>query len=100
MMKKFAILLATVLLASGVWGTTATAQQIEIPLRVVVDGKELYFPDAKPYVDTNNRTQIPVRFIGAALGAEVKWDKEKRQAIFEESPKIGTHTSNERRSKG
>jgi len=84
MKKKWNGLLAAVLAISLLPYQASAA--VEMPLRVVVDGKELYFPDAKPYVDENNRTQIPVRFIGEALGAEVKWDREKRQAIFEKAP--------------
>ncbi|HOM02359.1 MAG TPA: stalk domain-containing protein [Acetivibrio sp.] len=41
---------------------------------VKVNGKILDFPDAKPFIDENNRTQVPVRFVSEALGAEVEWD--------------------------
>lgn len=49
-------------------------------IRVVVDGKEVYFPDQKPYADRNNRTMVPLRAPMEALGATVEWDQEKKQA--------------------
>ena len=35
----------------------------DIPLRVVVNGQKINFPDAQPFIDTNGRTQVPVRFV-------------------------------------
>jgi hypothetical protein len=32
------------------------------------------FPDAQPYVDKNDRTLIPVRFVTESMGAEVSWN--------------------------
>ncbi len=54
----------------------------EIPLKVLVNGKKLYFPDAKPFIDENGRTQTPARFIGEELGATVPWDKDTKTATF------------------
>nr|WP_283809190.1 copper amine oxidase N-terminal domain-containing protein [Tumebacillus amylolyticus] len=31
------------------------------------------FPDAKPYIDENDRTMVPVRFIAEGMGAKVDW---------------------------
>ncbi|WP_136479691.1 copper amine oxidase N-terminal domain-containing protein [Acetivibrio thermocellus] len=55
---------------------------INIPLRVLVNGEELYFPDEKPFIDANGRTQTPARFIGEALGATVTWDANAKKAVF------------------
>ncbi|GAE90596.1 copper amine oxidase-like protein [Acetivibrio straminisolvens JCM 21531] len=55
---------------------------INIPLRVVVDEKEVDFPDAQPFIDANGRTQTPARFIGEALGATVTWDGNAKKAVF------------------
>jgi hypothetical protein len=46
----------------------------ELPLRVVVNGDKVNFPDAQPFIDENGRTQVPVRFVSEALGANVEWD--------------------------
>ncbi|NLW27906.1 copper amine oxidase N-terminal domain-containing protein, partial [Acetivibrio saccincola] len=51
--------------------TTSFAQ---LPLRVVVNGNRVNFPDAEPFIDDNGRTQVPVRFVSEALGAEVSWE--------------------------
>ncbi len=64
--------------------TTVTAPTSEVqsdtqtndqPVRVTVQGKEVVFPDAKPYIDpVTGRTMVPVRFVSEALGAKVEWD--------------------------
>jgi hypothetical protein len=43
-------------------------------IKVVVDGKQLVFPDAPAFIDSNNRTQVPVRFVMEELGCKVGWD--------------------------
>jgi len=47
---------------------------VELPIRVVVNGTKINFPDVKPFIDENSRTQVPIRFVGEALGADVVWD--------------------------
>jgi len=39
----------------------------------VVNGTKINFPDAEPFIDENSRTQVPIRFVGEALGADVSW---------------------------
>ncbi|WP_010247868.1 HAF repeat-containing protein [Acetivibrio cellulolyticus] len=47
----------------------------ERELTVKVNGSEVVFPDAKPYIDkSSNRTLIPIRFVSEKLGAQVTWD--------------------------
>lgn len=43
----------------------------EIPVHV--NNQQVYFYDQKPFVDENNRTLIPIRFVSQALGANVNW---------------------------
>ncbi len=50
---------------------------------VKIDGTAVAFPDQKPYIDSNNRTLVPMRAPMEALGATVDWDNATRQAIFE-----------------
>jgi len=50
---------------------------------VKIDGAAVAFPDQKPYIDSNNRTLVPMRAPMEALGATVDWDNVARQAIFE-----------------
>lgn len=79
MRRVLAVLLAMVL-TMGVF--VIPTQAATLTLRVVVDNNELSFPDAKPFIDSNYRTQTPARFIGEALGATVSWDKDLQQAKF------------------
>ncbi|WP_236347657.1 stalk domain-containing protein, partial [Paenibacillus plantiphilus] len=47
---------------------------LSMPLRAVVNGDRLYFPDGQPFVDKQSRIQVPIRFIAEALGVQVSWD--------------------------
>ena len=49
---------------------------------VIVDGRRVSFPDAPAFVDKNGRTQIPVRYVGKAMGMLVEWDNTARRATF------------------
>jgi len=49
------------------------ATAVESQVRVFVDGTEVQFPDQKPFVNSDNRTLVPVRFVSEALGAQVDW---------------------------
>ena len=55
---------------------------IDLPLRVVVNGEKMIFPDTQPYIDSQGRTMVPSRFVGEELGAEVSWDGAKNEALF------------------
>jgi hypothetical protein len=50
---------------------------------VKIDGAAVIFPDQKPYIDSNNRTLVPMRAPMEAMGATVDWNDDTRQAIFE-----------------
>ncbi len=52
------------------------AQQVIEPAKVVLDDKEIEFPDAQPFVDVRNRTLVPIRFVSEAIGAKVDWEDE------------------------
>ncbi|OPZ92387.1 MAG: hypothetical protein BWY74_01604 [Firmicutes bacterium ADurb.Bin419] len=49
---------------------------------VTVDGKVVNFPDAKPFIDANGRTLIPVRFVTEDLGAIVEWNQEYQEVTI------------------
>lgn len=44
---------------------------------VAVDGQLIDF-DVRPFVDENNRTLVPIRFVAQSLGHEVGWKKETK----------------------
>ncbi len=82
MKKTIAVLLIIITSMITLQNVETTAIEVELPLRIVIDGEQLMFPDAQPFIDNNNRTQTPARFIGEALGATVTWNQTKQQAKF------------------
>ena len=79
-MKKITFAIAVVLVMVALFSVFNVFG--EMPLRIVVDGERLYFPDAQPFIDSNGRTQTPARFIGEELGATVTWDGTEQKATF------------------
>lgn len=61
--------------------TFVNTMQEKMSVSVEVDGKRIEFPDAKPYINSDNRTLVPVRFIAENLGVAVEWD-EKKQEVY------------------
>lgn len=45
---------------------------------VNVGGIQVIFTDAKPFIDANNRTQVPVRAVSEMLDCDVTWDGERQ----------------------
>lgn len=43
-------------------------------INLEVDGENVNFPDAKPFVDENDRTQVPVRAVAETLGFDVSYN--------------------------
>ena len=43
-------------------------------ITVKIEGKQVYFTDAKPFINKESRTVVPLRFISEALGATVDWN--------------------------
>lgn len=73
MMKKvFAVMMVSLMLLGGVPGHAAAA---ESRLRILVNNQEISFTDAAPFIDSNSRVQVPVRYVAEALNAKVDWDK-------------------------
>ena len=59
---------------------------LECDVKVTLDGNEVYFPDAKPFIDERNRALVPIRFVSELLGCTVIWD-EKTSTVVITSPK-------------
>ena len=53
-------------------------------VKVTLDGNEIYFPDAKPFIDERDRVLVPIRFVSEALGALVDWENETRTAVIKQ----------------
>ncbi|GHU50690.1 hypothetical protein AGMMS49975_02230 [Clostridia bacterium] len=80
-MKKMIGILLSAMLIAGVC-TVAYAADTDNTITVIVDGQKIDFPDAPAYIDSANRTQVPARFIGEALGASVTWKADLKMAEF------------------
>ncbi|MBR2894664.1 MAG: copper amine oxidase N-terminal domain-containing protein [Oscillospiraceae bacterium] len=72
LMLAASTLMASSALASNTGASTSPALR--------VNGAVVDYPDARPYVDENNRTMTPVRFVTEQLGADVSWDGATRTA--------------------
>ena len=80
MIKKLivSIFMIIILLQVNIANTNAGINEISIK----VNGNYVEFPDAKPFINDENRTMVPVRFISEALGAKVTWEEETRTVII------------------
>jgi hypothetical protein len=58
----------------------ATTSKKTNTIDIRVNGYLVEFPDTQPYVDKNNRTMVPIRFVSEALGATVDWDNPTKTA--------------------
>lgn len=74
--KKVAIALVILMLLSA--GTVYAGSQIG----VVVNGDAVAFTDASPFIDENNRTLVPLRAVGEAMGLSVEWYSGNKSAVF------------------
>ena len=82
--KKIAITatLLTIVIMIGSATPMFEASLMADPVTVIVDGRKVLFPDAPAFVDSNGRTQIPVRHVGQAMGMRVQWDQTAARATF------------------
>lgn len=85
-LKRLLLGLFTVVLLSTLFSPSSV--HADFPLRVVVNGTKIDFPDAKPYVDKNSRVMVPVRFVSEALGAKVDWDAKASKVTVKQDEKI------------
>ena len=51
-------------------------------MELVINSETVHFPDAKPFIDESDRTQIPIRVLSELLGFEVKWEEESHTAVL------------------
>ncbi|QHI72187.1 copper amine oxidase N-terminal domain-containing protein [Aminipila terrae] len=79
-MKKIKFLFLAMILSVSMLPCSAFAASS--PINVTVDGVPVKWTDAAPYVDANNRTMVPLRPIGEAMGLEVDWDNSDQSVTF------------------
>lgn len=78
MKKRMLLLLIVVVVVNGFALTASASSKPPTFVTVVMDGMKLWFPDAQAFIDENQRTLVPVRFVAEALGARVGWEAETR----------------------
>ena len=61
-------------------------------VKVTLDGNEISFPDAKPFIDERDRVLVPIRFVSEALGAFVDWENETRTAVIKQDNDVIRYT--------
>ena len=54
---------------------------------VCVNWKDVLWPDAVPFVNTDKRTMVPLRAVANDMGLSVEWDRENRTAVFSDGRK-------------
>lgn len=79
-MKK----LLSVLLTLGMLLSMGTAAFADSGGKVTVtlDGNEVIFPDAQPFIDSRDRTLVPIRFVSEAMGARIDWDNDTQTVVI------------------
>ncbi|MCT4686678.1 copper amine oxidase N-terminal domain-containing protein [Vallitalea sp.] len=85
MKKVVNLMVAVVMMMTAMMVSTVTA---ETYVTVTVEGETVDFPDAQPFIDANNRTLVPIRFISEALGGQVIWDGDLQQATITYDNKV------------
>jgi len=90
-MKKYvlsAMLIAMMVCLLAVPGHIEAAPDVSVK----VDGQYVSFPDQKPYIDSANRTMVPVRAPMEMMGCTVDWNANTRQAIITKGDKTAVFT--------
>ena len=79
-MKK----LLSIILVLGIMMSMCTFVSAETDkVTVTLDGTEVTFPDAQPFVDVRDRTLVPIRFVSEAMGAKVDWENDTRTVVIQ-----------------
>ena len=78
-MKKTVSILLVVLMMAMCMNVSARTD-----VKVTLDGTEICFPDAKPFIDERDRVLVPIRFVSEALGAFADWENETRTAVIKQ----------------
>ena len=82
-MKRGTVIIALALvLAIGICNFAAYA---ETAMTITLNGKPVA-TDVAPFIDSNSRTMVPVRFVSEALEAKVGWDGNTRLVTVTKGP--------------
>lgn len=91
MRKIFSMILCFAIMAVNFTAVSAKEDDVTVTL----DGNEIDFPDAKPFIDSRARTLVPIRFVSEAMGANVDWDNETKTVSIIKDRDTVTYTIGE-----
>ncbi len=87
-MKKMLLLLVAMLFVCAVFTVPPAFAEGEREIRVIVNKKMVDFSgDVKPFINEDNRTMVPVRFVSNELGASVVWDGDTQKVTISQAGK-------------
>lgn len=89
-MRKFISIILLSLLVAGISMIHIAAETDKVT--VLLDSAEVTFPDAQPFIDTRDRTLVPIRFVSEAMQAHVNWEEATRTVIIEKGSDIIRYT--------
>lgn len=94
-MKRFVFITAMIILFST-FSYPAFCNNADIPVKV--NGNMINFIDAKPFVNSDSRTMVPIRFVSEALGAAVSWNGATKKVTISQKGKVIEFTIGESRA--
>ncbi|OEF96627.1 copper amine oxidase N-terminal domain-containing protein [Desulfuribacillus alkaliarsenatis] len=71
---RIAIYILCISLVFSLTVTSVSATTGAVEMEITINGELVVFEDAHPYINEDDRTMVPIRFISENLGAEVCWD--------------------------
>ena len=81
--KRIIAMLLTLAVLVGLSAFLPGAVIANTPVTVIVNGKTVAFPDVQPFIDSNGRILVPVRFVSEELGCEVDWNASTRRVTID-----------------
>ncbi|NLT94162.1 MAG: hypothetical protein GXW85_01280 [Clostridia bacterium] len=51
-------------------------------LSIFYSGKQIVFPDITPFINTNQRVMVPLRFVSQEMGYNVDWNEKEQKIII------------------
>ncbi len=88
-------ILCLILCLATVFSMTTVCMAETEKVTVTLDGNEITFPDAQPFIDSRARTLVPIRFVSEAMGAEVLWDNNTQTVTILKDKDTINYTINE-----
>jgi peptidoglycan endopeptidase LytE len=83
-----AMVVAGAILASSLAAMPQVDAAVEHEVNVEINDQIVHFPDARPFIDSDGRTEVPVRFVSQSLGYDVQWDGDSRTVTMAGNDKI------------